>query len=159
MRKACALRYLDGYPDTKVIDPIKENFPACTMPLSSTSPTYITPAMLRNRQYAKEYLEHVALIRELLDQSSLSTKHLLLSSSSNLFQSLSSLLTGTSDCTITREPIPIWSLVRVVRVCDSADRVRQTIMLMDGKTRFRSICPVHRCRCRKGKQQHSCIQG
>ena len=79
MRKACALRYLDGYPDTKVIDPIKENFPACTMPLSSTSPTYITATILRSRQYAKEYLEHVALIRELLDQSSLSTNHLLLS--------------------------------------------------------------------------------
>ena len=47
VRKARALRYLDGYPDAKVIDPIKENFPACTMPLSSPSPTYITPAILR----------------------------------------------------------------------------------------------------------------
>ena len=28
-RKTCALRYLEGYPDTKVIDPIKENYPAC----------------------------------------------------------------------------------------------------------------------------------
>ena len=27
-RQTCALRYLDGYPDTKVIDPIKENYPA-----------------------------------------------------------------------------------------------------------------------------------
>ena len=70
----CALRYLDGYPDTKVIDPIKENFPACTVPLSSTSPTYVTPEIMRNQRYAKENLEHVALIRELLDQSSLSTK-------------------------------------------------------------------------------------
>ena len=43
IRKVCALRYLDGYPDAKVIDPIKENFPACTMPLSRTSPTYVTP--------------------------------------------------------------------------------------------------------------------
>ena len=32
VRQVCAVRYLDGYPDTKVIDPIKENFPACTMP-------------------------------------------------------------------------------------------------------------------------------
>ena len=40
-RKICALRYLDGYPDTKVIDPIKENYPACTMPLSSTSPVCV----------------------------------------------------------------------------------------------------------------------
>ena len=38
VRKACALRYLDGYPDTKVIDPIRDNFPACTTLLSSTSP-------------------------------------------------------------------------------------------------------------------------
>ena len=52
VRKVCALRYLDGYPDTKVIDPIKENFPPCTMPLSSTSPTYVTPEIMRNQQYA-----------------------------------------------------------------------------------------------------------
>ena len=37
VRQVCALRYLDGYPDTKVIDPIKDNFPACTMPLSYTT--------------------------------------------------------------------------------------------------------------------------
>ena len=53
VRKACALRYLDGYPDTKVIDPIRDNFPACTMPLSSTSPTYITPAILGNSTICK----------------------------------------------------------------------------------------------------------
>ena len=41
--RSFALRYLDGYSDTKVIDPIKENYPACTMPLSATSPTYVTP--------------------------------------------------------------------------------------------------------------------
>ena len=38
VRKICALRYLDGYSDTKVIDPIKENHPACTMPLSAHLP-------------------------------------------------------------------------------------------------------------------------
>ena len=43
VRNLCALRYLDGYPDTKVIDPIKEKYPACTMPLSSTSPVNVTP--------------------------------------------------------------------------------------------------------------------
>ena len=73
VRQVCAWRYLDGYPDTKVIDPIRENCPACTTPLSCTTPAYITPATLRNRQYAKEYLAHVALIHELLDQSSLTT--------------------------------------------------------------------------------------
>ena len=33
---------------------------------------------MRNRQYAEEYLAHVALIRELLDQASLSTNSALL---------------------------------------------------------------------------------
>ena len=61
MRKLCSLRYLDGYPDTKVIDPIKENYPACTMPLSSTSPTHVTPEIMRNVQYARDYIAHVAL--------------------------------------------------------------------------------------------------
>ena len=77
-RKTCALRYLDGYPDTKVIDPIKENYPACTMPLSSTSPVHVTPEIMRNAQYTQEYIAHVALIRELLDQASLSTNSNLL---------------------------------------------------------------------------------
>ena len=88
-------------------------FPACTMPLSCTSPTYITPEILRNRQYAKEYLEHVALVHELLDQSNLSTNHALLSLSNNrLLQSLSGLLTGSSDYTLTRNPFPCgtWSV-------------------------------------------------
>ena len=82
-RVTCALRYLDGYPDTKVIDPIKENYPACTMPLSATTPTHVTPETLCNTQYAQEYVEHVALIRELLDQASLSTNPDLLERSSN----------------------------------------------------------------------------
>ena len=43
------------------------------MPLLATSPTYVTPEILRNTQYAQEYVAHVALIRELLDQASLST--------------------------------------------------------------------------------------
>ena len=83
VRRICALRYLDGYPDTKVIDPIKETYLACTMPLSSTSPTYVTPEIMRNTQYAQEYIAHVALIRELLDQASLSTNATLLARSSN----------------------------------------------------------------------------
>ena len=53
-RQTCALRYLDGYPDTKVIDPIKENYPACTMPLSATTPLHVTPEILCNRHYAQE---------------------------------------------------------------------------------------------------------
>ena len=98
-RETCALRYLDGYPDTKVIDPIKENYPACTMPLSATTPIHVTPEILCNTQYAQEYVEHVALIRELLDQASLSTNPDLLERSSNqLLRSLGGLLRGASDC-------------------------------------------------------------
>ena len=69
VKKTCALRYLDGYLDTKVVDPIKENFPACTMPLSCTPPTHVTPEIMRNAQYAQEYIAHIALIREPLDQA------------------------------------------------------------------------------------------
>ena len=90
VRRICSLRYLDGYPDTKVIDPIKENYPACTMPLSSTSPTHVTPQIMRNQQYAQEYITHVALIRDLLNQASLSINPVLLEKSPNkLLQSLS----------------------------------------------------------------------
>ena len=52
-RQTCALRYLDGYPDTKVTDPIKENYPACTMPLSATTPLHVTPEILCNKHYAQ----------------------------------------------------------------------------------------------------------
>ena len=142
VRKSCAPRHLDGNPDTEVIDSIRENFPACTLPLSRTSPTYITPEIMRNRQYAKEYLEHVALIRELLDQSSLSTNPALLSLSNNrLFQSLSGLLTGASNCTLTGEPIPVWNLVRVLRMGANAEFVRQTTMLMNGRTMSITVAP------------------
>ena len=61
-RKTCALRYLEGYPDTKVIDPIKDSYPACTMPLSATNPLHVTAEILRNQKYAQEDVEHVALI-------------------------------------------------------------------------------------------------
>ena len=102
------------------------------MPLSYATPVYITPAILRNRVYAKEYLAHVALIRELLDQSSLLTNPQLLSASNNC-KSLSGLLTNTSDVALSREPIPVWNLDRVIRLCDSADAARQMTRAMDGK--------------------------
>ena len=131
MRLACALRYLDGYPDTKVINLMKENYPACTMPLSSTSPVHVTPEIMRNAQYAQEYIAHVALIRELLDQASLSTNANLLERSNNkLLRSLGGLLKGASKCELTREPIPVWNLVRVVRTNPDAELVRQTTALV-----------------------------
>ena len=127
-RKTCALRYLESYPDTKVIDPIKDNFPACTMPLSATAPLHVTPEILCNQEYAQEDVEHVALIQELLDQASLSTNHTLLMRSSNqLLRSLGGLLKGASDCKLAREPIPVWNIVKIVRTNSDADRVRKTI--------------------------------
>ena len=81
----------------------------------------ITPAILHNRVYVAEYLAHMVLLCELLDQWSLSTQPKLLSASNNrLFQSLSGLLTNSSDLTLTREPIPVWNLARVIRLCDTA---------------------------------------
>ena len=127
VRKLCALRCLDGYPDTKVIDPTKENYPTCTMPLSSTSPIHVTPEIMRNQQYVQEYLAHVALVRELLDQASLSTNSTLLALSNNrLYQSLGGLLKGALSCDLTGEPTPAWNLVRVLRTMPDAELVRQT---------------------------------
>ena len=42
------------------------------------------------------------------------------------------MLTNTSDVSLTSQPIPVWNLTRVVRLCDSAESVRMT-KLMDGK--------------------------
>ena len=70
-RQLCALKYLHGYPDDRVVDPIKENYPACTMPLAATSPAVVTPEILCNIQYAQEYVAHAASIREMLGQASL----------------------------------------------------------------------------------------
>ena len=49
----CALNYLNGYPDVKVIDPIQVNYPACTMPLTATSPAVVTPQILSNTRMRK----------------------------------------------------------------------------------------------------------
>ena len=55
-RQLYALRYLDDYPDTKVIDPVRDNYPACTMPLSATTPLHVTPEILCNQRYLKSLL-------------------------------------------------------------------------------------------------------
>ena len=94
------------------------------MPLSCATPLTITPAIMHNQEYATEYLAHVSLIRELLEQSSLTPNPALLASSGNrLLQSLSGLLTHSSNFPLTREPILIWNLARVIRLCDRADAV------------------------------------
>ena len=112
-RQLCALKYLHGYPDSRVVDPIKENYPACTMPLAATSPAVVTPEILCNIQYAQDYVAHVALIREMLGQASLPTNIAVLERCKNmLFQGLCGLLKGASNCQLTREPIPAWNIVK-----------------------------------------------
>ena len=83
IRQVCATCHLEGYPDTKVIDPIKDNFPSCTMPLSCTTPLTGTPAIMRNQDHARDCLSHVSLVRELLEQSTVYTDPVLLSSGAN----------------------------------------------------------------------------
>ena len=94
------------------------------------SPVHVTPEIIRNAQYVREYIAHVALIRELLDQASLSTNSDLLERSNNrLLRSLGGLLKGASNCELTREPIPVWNLVRVVRTNPDPELVRQTALM------------------------------
>ena len=131
IRQICASKYLYGYPDFKVIDPIQENYPACTMPLAAASPTVVTPEILCNTQYVHDYVTHVALIREMLGQASLSVNPAVLERCSNkLLQSLCGLLKGASNCQHTREPIPAWNIVKVVRTKPTAELVNNTISLM-----------------------------
>ena len=93
---------------------------------------HVTPEIMRNTQYAEEYIAHVALVRELLDQASLSTNsNLLMRSNNQLLRSLGGLLKGASNCELTREPIPVWNMVRVVRTKPDAELVRQTTVLMN----------------------------
>ena len=130
-RQLCASKYLHRYSDSIVIDPIKENYPACTMPLAFTSPSVVTPEILCNLQYAQEYVTHVALIREMLGQASLPTNSAVLERCNNrLFQGLCGLLKGASSCQLTREPIPAWNIVKVVRTKSTAELVSKTISLM-----------------------------
>ena len=66
VRKTCALRYWDGYPDTKVIDPHQRELPSLHDAIvEHIADVCLTPEIMRNQQYAKEYLGHVELIRQL----------------------------------------------------------------------------------------------
>ena len=47
-----------------------------------------------------------------------------------LFQGLCGLLKGASNCQLTREPIPAWNIVKVVRAKPTAELVSKTISLM-----------------------------
>ena len=117
-----------GIRTLRVIDPIKENYPACTMPLAATS---LAVVILCNIQYAQESVTHVALIREMLGQASLSANSAVLERCNNrLFQGLCGLLKGASNCQLTREPIPTWNIVKVVRTKPTAKLVNKTISQM-----------------------------
>ena len=125
IRQICAAKYLYGYPESKLIDPIQECYPACTMPLASTMPAVVAPEILCNTQYVHDYVKHVALIREMLGQASLSVSPAVLERCPNqLLNSVAGLLKGMSNCQHTREPIPAWNTVRVVRTKPTANLVR-----------------------------------
>ena len=131
IRQICVSKYLYGYSESKVIDPIQLNYPACTMPLASTTPAVVTAGILCNPQYVIDYVRHVGLVREMLNQASLSENPAVLAKCSNkLFKSLAGLLTGESSCSLTREPIPAWNTVKLVRTNPTAELVARTISLV-----------------------------
>ena len=131
IRQLCASKYLLGYPESKVIDPIQVNYPACTMPLAATTPAVVTAESLCNPQYVCDYVKHVGLVRDLLGQASLSENPAVLARcASKLLKSLAGLLDGKSSCPLTREPIPAWNTVKVVRTKPTAELVAKTTSLM-----------------------------
>ena len=130
-RQLCASKYLLGYPESKVIDPIQVNYPACTMPLAATTPAVVTAESLCNPQYVCDYVKHVGLVRDLLGQASLSENPAVLARCASKFlKSLAGLLDGKSSCPLTREPIPAWNTVKVIRTKPTAELVAQTTSLM-----------------------------
>ena len=131
IRKVCASNYLGGYSESKVLDPIQLHYPACTMPLAATTPAVITAGILCNPQYVTDYMKHVGLVRELLNQASLSVNPAVLAKCSDqILKSLAGLLTNESSCPLTREPIPAWNIVKVVRANPTAELVANTISLV-----------------------------
>ena len=114
-----------------MIDPIQLLYPACTMPLAATTPAVVTAGILCNPQYVTDYMKHVGLVRELLNQASLSANPAVLAKCSNkMLKSLAGLLTNESSCPLTREPIPAWNTVKVVRANPTAELVAKTISLV-----------------------------
>ena len=92
------------------------------MPLASTTPAVVTAGILCNSLYVVDYVKHVGLVRELLNQASLSENPAVLTKCTNkLLKSLAGLLTGESNCSLTREPIPAWNTVKVVRTNPTAE--------------------------------------
>ena len=73
IRHVCTTYYLEEYPDFKAVDPLKDHFPSCTMPFASTTPLTVSPAIMHNREHARDYISHASLVTELLEQSSVPT--------------------------------------------------------------------------------------
>ena len=73
IRQARSKFYLEDYSDENVVDPIKEFFPACTMPLSCTCPLTVSPAIMYNREYAQEYINNASFFGQGIAGSSTST--------------------------------------------------------------------------------------
>ena len=102
IRQLCATYYLEGYPDAKVVGPIKDNFLFLHHAIGKHGST-VSPAIMRDLEYARDCLAHVSLIRELFDKSSVPTDPAWLSSCGNaLLQSLSGLLTHSSRLPLTK---------------------------------------------------------
>ena len=81
------------------------------MPLACASPVHVSPAIMRKKGYAQDYINHAAQLRDLLDFPSLPTDARSLSLSSNpLFRSLGGLLSHSADIMPSQEPIPLWIL-------------------------------------------------
>ena len=84
-----------------------------------------------------DYVKHVGLVREMLNQASLSENPAVLTKCANkLYKSLAGLLTSESSCSLTREPIPAWNTVKVVRTNPIAELVARTISLMIHDPKF-----------------------
>ena len=79
----------------------------------------------------RDYVKHIGLVRDMLGQASLSENPAVLTRCTNkLLKSLAGLLGGESNCPFTREPIPAWSTVKVVRTKPTAELVTKTTSLM-----------------------------
>ena len=131
IRQICASNYLGGYSEEKVLDPVQLQHPACTMPLAATTPAVITAGILCNPQYVIDYMKHVGLVRELLNQATLPVNPAVLAKCANkMFKSLAGLVSSESNCPLTWEPIPAWNVVKVVRANPTAELVAKTISLV-----------------------------
>ena len=70
IRQVCASKYLGGYSEAKVLDPVQLLYPACTMPLAATTPdtdqtSAMHPALVTELALSKPYYRLGGLIPHL----------------------------------------------------------------------------------------------